>query len=157
MCLNIFLPIFPLPRLKTSFQSKVAIRFLVFFCFSNSLHSVLTTMTLATSGAKGAAMVTLLLVAMTVVCVPGAQPRSFTQTEIAQLDRFVMEVMRCARIPALSLSLVSDDDVVYEKGYGTANPTTRTPTTKDTVFCLGSFTQSFTSVLLADLLSRNEK
>ncbi|XP_025116284.1 uncharacterized protein LOC112577430 isoform X2 [Pomacea canaliculata] len=113
-------------------------------------------MTLATSGAKGAAMVTLLLVAMTVVCVPGAQPRSFTQTEIAQLDRFVMEVMRCARIPALSLSLVSDDDVVYEKGYGTANPTTRTPTTKDTVFCLGSFTQSFTSVLLADLLSRNE-
>lgn len=134
----------------------MAIRFLV-FCFS--LHSVLTitTMTLATSGAKGAAMVTLLLVAMTVVCVPGAQPRSFTQTEIAQLDRFVMEVMRCARIPALSLSLVSDDDVVYEKGYGTANPTTRTPTTKDTVFCLGSFTQSFTSVLLADLLSRNEK
>lgn len=87
------------------------------------------------------------------------EARPLTPAEIGQLDRFIQEVTRCGRIPALSVSLVGGDgEVVYEKGYGQQSPTgQRNPVTTDTVFCLGSSTQAFTSVLLAALLSYNEK
>ncbi|KAL8613888.1 hypothetical protein ACOMHN_032878 [Nucella lapillus] len=77
-----------------------------------------------------------------------------------QLDIFVREVMRCGDIQALSVSMVGDGGVVYERGYDdTRNLPVglqRKGIHKDTVFCLGGSTQAFTSVLLAMLLSTNE-
>nr|KAG5712607.1 hypothetical protein BaRGS_029662 [Batillaria attramentaria] len=102
-------------------------------------------------------LVLLALVAMVTWTSQTAEARPLTGAESRQLDRFVNEVMRCGRIPAMSLALVGDDGVVYQQGYGTANPGSRTKTTEDTVFCLGSSTQAFTSVLLAALLSYKEK
>ena len=100
---------------------------------------------------------TLLLLLFLLLIPRASKARPLTPAESGQLDRFAMEVMRCGRIPALSLSLVGDGAVVYEQGYGTANPSTRAKATKDTVFCLGSSTQAFTSVLIATLLSYKEK
>ncbi|ESO94958.1 hypothetical protein LOTGIDRAFT_160712 [Lottia gigantea] len=79
-----------------------------------------------------------------------------SQPEAIRMDQFMTEVMRCARIPAASLALVSNGEVAYTNGYGTANQNTNIKTGSDTAFCLGAGTQTFTATLLAKLLA-NQK
>ncbi|XP_002732829.1 uncharacterized protein LOC100373107 [Saccoglossus kowalevskii] len=70
-----------------------------------------------------------------------------------ELDQFVLDVMQCRNVPGLSLSVVQDDQILLTKGYGDQE---RNPTVEahaDTVFPIGSLTKSFTSALIADILS----
>ncbi|XP_050399161.1 uncharacterized protein LOC126816549 [Patella vulgata] len=79
-----------------------------------------------------------------------------SQTEATRLNNFMSEVMRCARLPAASVALVSNGEVAYTNGYGTANQPDGLQAGRETAFCLGSGTQTFTATLLAKLLSNNK-
>ncbi|XP_041376584.1 beta-lactamase-like [Gigantopelta aegis] len=101
--------------------------------------------------------VVMVVVVVVVGCLmaTGVDSRPLSSSESSRMDRFMHEIKRCGRVPAMSLSMVRDGEVVYVHGYGTANPTARTATTRDTVFCLGGITQTFTATLMAKLLNDN--
>jgi len=67
-----------------------------------------------------------------------------TKTEvIAALDSTIPNLMAKARIPGLSIALIWDGEVAWEKGYGTKNKLTGEPVDKGTVFEAASLTKPF--------------
>jgi len=67
------------------------------------------------------------------------------------IDEYVESKMRRARIPGLALAIVKDDEIVYLKGYGQADPSGR-PVTPQTPFIIGSVTKSFTALAAMQLV-----
>ncbi len=66
-------------------------------------------------------------------------------------DAIIESAMRCHHIPGLTLSVVSKDNVILEKGYGrTGNGEEQV--TPHTLFPIASTTKAFTVTLLAILL-----
>ncbi|MDZ4699725.1 MAG: serine hydrolase [Rhodothermales bacterium] len=70
------------------------------------------------------------------------------------LDAFIRHELADKGIPGLSLSLVSGQRVVLERGYGFADPDARTPATPFTVYRVGAVSQAFTTVAV---LERQER
>ena len=66
------------------------------------------------------------------------------------VDRYVSDRMRSARIPGMALVIVKGDRLVYEKGYGRADPSGR-GVTPETPFLIGSITKSFTALAVMQL------
>jgi CubicO group peptidase (beta-lactamase class C family) len=62
------------------------------------------------------------------------------------LDAFVERVMRQARIPGLSLTLMRGGRTVLSKGYGYRNLKGREPATPRTIYGMASMTKSFTAL-----------
>ena len=85
------------------------------------------------------------------------ESKTLSLPETTNLNRFMGEVARCARVPAMSLSLVRDGQIVYTHGFGTANQQKQKHATSKSVFCLGDITQTFTATLLAKLLNGHQK
>lgn len=69
------------------------------------------------------------------------------------IDRYVTAKMRSAHIPGVALVIVKGDRIVYERGYGRADPSGR-PVTPDTPFLIGSITKSFTALAIMQLVER---
>jgi CubicO group peptidase (beta-lactamase class C family) len=67
------------------------------------------------------------------------------------LDKFLKGCMTEYRIPGLAIAVVEQDSVVFQKGYGIADPTERQVTIK-TPFFLGSVTKSFTAIAVLKLV-----
>ena len=63
----------------------------------------------------------------------------------SQVDAYVEETMRRFPIPGLALAIVQGDQILYLKGYGTAN-THGDPVTLQTPFVLASVTKTFTAL-----------
>jgi CubicO group peptidase (beta-lactamase class C family) len=59
--------------------------------------------------------------------------------------------MEARRIAGLSIALVRGGDVVWEKGYGTANVESGDPVTPETSFAIMSLTKTFVSTALMQL------
>src|SRR3982750_1949684 len=57
------------------------------------------------------------------------------------IDEYVESKMRLPRIPGVAVAIVKDDQIVYLKGYGQADPSGR-PMTAQTSLILGSITKS---------------
>ncbi|XP_046557206.1 gigasin-6-like [Haliotis rubra] len=87
---------------------------------------------------------------------PFLESKTLTTLEKTNLNRFLGEVARCARVPAISMSLVRDGQIVYTNGFGTANKQRQVSASSKTVFCLGDITQTFTATLLAKLLDEHQ-
>ncbi|XP_046333600.1 uncharacterized protein LOC124116342 [Haliotis rufescens] len=87
---------------------------------------------------------------------PFLESKTLTQLETNNLNRFLGEVARCARVPAISMSLVRDGQIVYTNGFGTSNKQRQESASSKTVFCLGDITQTFTATLLAKLLDEHQ-
>ncbi|XP_012941830.1 uncharacterized protein LOC101854816 [Aplysia californica] len=92
-----------------------------------------------------------LLLALAVVC--GANK----DDDYRMVDRIVRQLMRCSKIPSLSLAMISLEDVAsYNKGYYDSRSSGTRPSTHSSVYCIGGGTQAFTAVLLAKLIDENE-
>ena len=50
------------------------------------------------------------------------------------LEKFIEHEMADKDLPALSIALVDDQQIVWSKGFGLANPKTKTPATADTLY-----------------------
>lgn len=66
----------------------------------------------------------------------------------AQIDSVVTQQMERYKAPGLGFALILDGKVVYSKGYGMRNLSSKAPVTPDTVFAIASISKSFTSLAL---------
>src|SRR5438552_3374585 len=65
---------------------------------------------------------------------------------VAQLDKLVAEQVADKRLPALSIALVDDQQIVWAKGYGFQDRDRMVPATAETVYRVGSVSKLFTDV-----------
>ena len=85
------------------------------------------------------------------------QANSNLEFEIRALDKFIKETVSCRQIPALSISLVRDGQVIMSRGYGYSDIEKGIKATEHSKFCTGSLTKAFTTTLLADILSKQSR
>ncbi len=76
-------------------------------------------------------------------------------TSGVQVDAAVRREMEALRIPGLALAIVRDGAVVYEQGYGVADPTGRA-VTPSTPFILGSTSKALTGLVVAGLVDSGQ-
>ena len=90
--------------------------------------------------------------------VTGAQadiaPRRDYASVAERLARTITREMRAQGLPALSIALVDDQEVVWARGFGTANAEDSTPATAETVYRVGSVSKLFTDVAIMQLVER---
>ena len=68
-----------------------------------------------------------------------------------RLDSFVLGKMAATRLPALSLAIVKDGDVIYRRGYGVRDWHEGLAATPATLYSIGSVTKSFTCLAIMQL------
>ncbi len=93
-----------------------------------------------------AVLLALLLEFMNTEAIAGGPTSALGQTKpevIAALDSTIPDLMSKARIPGLSVALIWDGEVVWEKGYGIKNKRTGEPVDSRTVFEAASLTKPF--------------
>ena len=54
------------------------------------------------------------------------------------LEKFIEHEMADKELPAVSIALVDDQQIVWSRGFGFADPGTKAPATADTVYRAGS-------------------
>lgn len=74
------------------------------------------------------------------------------RAKIPAIERYVTQQMQRNRIPGLAVAIVSDDSVVYARGFGTDG--FGAPVTERTGFVLGSMSKSFTALAVMQLVER---
>src|SRR6187401_1644012 len=89
-----------------------------------------------------------------------AQPSSGTRVDyksaIEVLERFVAHEMADKDLPAVSIALVDDQQIVWSKGFGFADPVKKTPATAETVYRVGSVSKLFTDIAVMQLVERGK-
>lgn len=80
-----------------------------------------------------------------------AQDFPLQQIDKDKIDAYIESRMQTASIPGLALGVVYDDQIVYLKGYGIAEPDGRA-VTPQTPFILGSTSKSFTALAVMQLV-----
>jgi CubicO group peptidase (beta-lactamase class C family) len=72
--------------------------------------------------------------------------------DFAILDRFVLDKMRENKVPGMSISIVADGRVPYQKGFGFRDILSGLPATPRTLYGIGSVTKSFTALAIMQLV-----
>ena len=83
-----------------------------------------------------------------------SQPAPRYADVVQALDRFVAAEVADKGLPALSIALVENQDIVWAKGYGLADPAKKVPATAGTVYRAGSVSKLFTAVAVMQLVER---
>ena len=89
--------------------------------------------------------------AQTVVAAP---PRSDYAGVVERLERVIAREMGGQGLPALSIALVDDQEVVWARGFGVARPLDSVPATAATVYRVGSVSKLFTDIAVMQLVER---
>jgi CubicO group peptidase (beta-lactamase class C family) len=71
-----------------------------------------------------------------------------------KLDTFILQRMAATKLPAVSLALIRDGEVVYRRGYGLRDWRAGFPATPATLYGVGSITKSFTCLAIMQLQER---
>jgi len=86
----------------------------------------------------------------------GCNPRGRDSTPVARdLDQFFHQQIP-ANEPGMAVLVVSDDSVIFSKGYGLANIETKEPITPHTLFNVGSISKTFVSNAILLLLAEGK-
>ncbi|MCH2065081.1 MAG: beta-lactamase family protein [Roseibacillus sp.] len=72
----------------------------------------------------------------------------------SELDRFIMDGMREARVPGLAAAIVKGGRVSWSGAYGWANISEKRPVTKDTFFQLASVSKTVTACVVMQQVER---
>jgi CubicO group peptidase (beta-lactamase class C family)/D-alanyl-D-alanine dipeptidase len=83
---------------------------------------------------------------------PSPKYESAVQTLIPFIEQQVAE----KRLPALSIALVDDQEIVWARGFGFANPKAKTPATADTIYRVGSVSKLFTDIAVMSLVEQGK-
>lgn len=75
---------------------------------------------------------------------------------IATLGRFITHEMADKDLPSLSIALVEDQQVVWAKGFGFADPIKKIPATAGTVYRVGSVSKLFTDIAVMQLVEQGK-
>ncbi|HWO74548.1 MAG TPA: serine hydrolase domain-containing protein [Bacillus sp. (in: firmicutes)] len=66
-------------------------------------------------------------------------------------ESYVEKIMREKHIPGAAVAVSQNGEVIYEKGFGYRNVTTKEPVTPETIFGIASVTKSFTALAIIQL------
>jgi CubicO group peptidase (beta-lactamase class C family) len=98
----------------------------------------------------------ILAVALVVAVRASVAAQALSAADVAKIDAVVRNDMRAAATPGVSLAIVRGTQIVYAKGYGFKNLTTRAPVDPQSIFRYGSVTKEFTAAEMV-LLQRDGK
>jgi len=70
----------------------------------------------------------------------------------AQLEKMIAHEMQDKKLPALSIALVDDQEIVWAKGFGMADREKKIPATAETVYRVGSVSKLFTDIGIMQLV-----
>jgi CubicO group peptidase (beta-lactamase class C family)/D-alanyl-D-alanine dipeptidase len=73
---------------------------------------------------------------------------------IETLERFIAHEMADKDLPAMSIALVDDQQIVWAKGFGFADPVKKVPATAETVHRVGSVSKLFTDIAVMQLVEQ---
>ena len=80
---------------------------------------------------------------------------SFEQ-RLKMLDSLLAKERVKQHIPGFAIAIVKDDKIVFAKGYGYSDLTSKTEVDTETLFAIGSTTKAFTSTLIAMLIDEGK-
>ena len=83
--------------------------------------------------------------------VQAQQPRDY-----ASLEKTIQAELAATRTPGAAIAIVSGDQIVFAKGFGTSNSETGAAVTPDMLFRIGSVTKMFTSTALTMLADQGK-
>jgi serine beta-lactamase-like protein LACTB len=75
---------------------------------------------------------------------------------VRNLTPFIEKQVAEKRLPALSIALVEDQEIVWARGFGFANPKDKIPATADTVYRVGSVSKLFTDIAVMQLVEQGK-
>lgn len=88
---------------------------------------------------------------------PGAVgPRADYAAAAAALEPFIEHELESKGLPALSIALVDDQEIVWARGFGYADPVDSVPATANTVYRVGSVSKLFTDIGIMQQVERGE-
>jgi len=74
----------------------------------------------------------------------------------ARLERWILSEREAKSLPALSIALIDDQQIVWAKGIGRADTATNVPATADTVCRVGSVSKLFTDLAVMQLVEQGQ-
>ncbi len=86
----------------------------------------------------------------------GAQKKAAApvgDTRLQGLDAELVKVLQDWKAAGFAVAVVEKDSVIYSKGFGVKNITTKEPVTPNTLFAIGSCTKAFTATLVGQLVA----
>ncbi|MCZ6918811.1 MAG: serine hydrolase [Gemmatimonadetes bacterium] len=83
-------------------------------------------------------------------------PRADVAEVATRLTNFIEHEMADKALPALSIVLVDDQDIVWARGFGYADPVDSVRATAGTVYRVGSVSKLFTDLAVMQLVERGE-
>jgi CubicO group peptidase (beta-lactamase class C family)/D-alanyl-D-alanine dipeptidase len=83
-----------------------------------------------------------------------ASRRADYSETIAALSEFINEQLTEKGIPAISIALVDNQNIVWQKGFGHGNAKAKTPPGANTVYRVGSVSKLFTDIAVMQLVER---
>ena len=88
--------------------------------------------------------------------VPDVPVRKDYAEIVKALRPFLEREMAEKGLPGLSIAIVDDQQIVWAQGFGLANSKTKTPTTAETVYRIGSVSKLFTDIAIMQYVEREE-
>jgi CubicO group peptidase (beta-lactamase class C family)/D-alanyl-D-alanine dipeptidase len=73
---------------------------------------------------------------------------------VSRLEPWIGSITEWTDLPALSIALVDDQQIVWAKGFGRSDPKKKTPATADTVYRVGSVSKLFTDLAVMQLVEQ---
>jgi CubicO group peptidase (beta-lactamase class C family)/D-alanyl-D-alanine dipeptidase len=83
-------------------------------------------------------------------------PRSDYASLARGLETFIEHEMTLKNLPALSIALVDDQEIVWARGFGYADPVDSVPATANTIYRVGSVSKLFTDIGVMQLVESGE-
>ncbi|MDQ3582186.1 MAG: beta-lactamase family protein, partial [Pseudomonadota bacterium] len=83
-------------------------------------------------------------------------PRQDYAAAVEMLARFITHEMADKELPALSIALVDDQQIVWAKGFGFADPKGKVPATAETIYRVGSVSKLFTDIAVMQLVEQRK-
>jgi serine beta-lactamase-like protein LACTB len=84
-----------------------------------------------------------------------APPKKYAAAAGA-LEEFIAAEVKDKHLPALSIALVDDQQIVWARGFGYANPKSKKPATAATVYRVGSVSKLFTDIAVMRLVEQGQ-
>jgi len=75
---------------------------------------------------------------------------------VGALRPFIQQQMAEKGLPALSIAIIDDQQIVWAQGFGMADPQKKIPATANTVYRIGSVSKLFTDIAIMQLVERGE-
>ncbi len=86
-----------------------------------------------------------------VICSTAAQ-----KLNLKQIDRFIQKAQTEWDAPGLSVAIVKDGEIVFEKGYGTMEIETNQKPDEHTLYAIASNTKAFTAAIISQLVDEGK-